>query len=262
MTERFREAQGNDAQGREAQGREAQGRETDRRFSSALAIRAQWGAAVDGVDILFEDQRIIVVDKPPGLLSQPGRQISDSLVERVRAARPQASGPMMMHRLDMDTSGVVVLGKDADAHRELSRQFERRIIFKRYRARLERVPQACGGRIALALRADVENRPMQKVNLVDGRPSLTLWRRIDSDSCEVIFHPLSGRTHQLRVHAADRRGLNNPIVGDRLYGTSSKRLMLHAESIGFRHPSTGLLTICTSPVNFDQSDASGTLQAP
>lgn len=234
----------------------------DEHTLSAVGRPSAWGANIADVGVIYEDEHIIVTDKPPGLLSQPGRQISDSLVERVRAAREDARGPMMMHRLDMDTSGVVILAKDEEGHRDLSRQFERREIFKRYRARLERSPEALGGRIVLPLRADVANRPKQAVCLDAGRASQTLWRCVDAGACEVVFHPLSGRTHQLRVHAADPRGLDNPIVGDRLYGTAGPRLMLHAESIGFRHPATGRSMLCNSPVRFDQAGASGPRHGP
>ena len=214
---------------------------------------------IEGLVIVHEDARILVVDKPSGLLSQPGREVSDSVVERIRAARPRASGPMMMHRLDMDTSGLLVLAKDADAHRSLSVQFERREIGKRYRARLERAPEGIGGRIDLPLRADAYDRPRQIVCLEGGRASRTLWRGLPSGkvdeavrSADVLFFPRSGRTHQLRVHAADPRGLGAPILGDRLYGDerSAPRLMLHAERLAFAHPDDGRRIVCHAPAPF------------
>ena len=241
--------------------------------------------AIEGLTIVHEDARIVVVDKPAGLLSQPGRTLSDSVVERVRAARPRARGPMMMHRLDMDTSGLLVLAKDAEAHRLLGMQFERREVHKRYRARLVRAPSGLGGRIALPLRLDPEDRPRQIVCLRDGRPSVTLWRLAGRDAraeagegtgdglddgggdglgagggagtaddpdgaVDVEFLPLSGRTHQLRVHAADPRGLGAPIVGDRLYGREGGRLMLHAEYLAFTHPDGTHRQVCRSPARF------------
>lgn len=239
------------------------------------AAGARFGDPIDGVPILHEDARLIVVDKPAGLLSQPGKRESDSVVERVRAARPSARGPLMMHRLDMDTSGVLVLAKDAEAHRALSAQFERREVGKRYRARLERPPPGLGGRIALPLRLDPERRPLQVVCLSAGRPSTTLWRvgagvadsrdgsraaprgangvALDDPGrrpVDVVLHPLSGRTHQLRVHAADPRGLDAPIVGDRLYGRAGARLMLHAERLAVRHPDDARWLIWRSEVPF------------
>lgn len=219
-----------------------------------------WGGPIDGLGIVHEDARVIVVDKPSGLLSQPGRTVSDSVVERVRAARPEARGPMMMHRLDMDTSGLLVLAKDVDAHRHLSGQFERREIGKTYRARLVAPAPALGGRIELPLRLDVERRPLQIVCTELGRTSVTLWRRLPGgDPRDVLFHPLTGRTHQLRVHAADPRGLGVPIVGDRLYGEAGPRLMLHAARLAFVHPETGRRQICTAKVSFD--DGTGILGA-
>ena len=217
---------------------------------------SEWGEPVEGVPIVHEDARVLVVDKPPGLLSQPGRQISDSVVERVRAARPEARGPLMMHRLDMDTSGLLVLAKDPDAHRLLSGQFERRDVVKRYRARLERPPRGLGGCIRLPLRLDRDDRPRQIVCLERGRASTTLWRRA-AGACDVVFMPLSGRTHQLRVHAADPRGLDAPIGGDRLYGPAGAgppagRLMLHAEYLAFTHPDGAHRQICHSVVPFER----------
>ena len=214
---------------------------------------------IEGLEIVHEDARLLVVDKPSGLLSQPGREVSDSVVERVGAARPRASGPLMMHRLDMDTSGLLVLAKDAEAHRLLSVQFERREVGKCYRARLERAPEGLGGRIDLPLRADADDRPRQRVCLEGGRASRTLWRRLPSGgedaaarSADVLFFPHSGRTHQLRVHAADPRGLGAPILGDRLYGDegSAPRLMLHAERLAFAHPDDGRRIVCRAPAPF------------
>ena len=216
------------------------------------------GSPIDGLIIVHEDARILVVDKPSGLLSQPGKSVSDSVVERVRAARPGASGPLMMHRLDMDTSGLLVLAKDAEAHRLLSMQFERREVSKRYRALLERVPAGLGGCIRLPLRADPDDRPRQIVCPERGRTSNTLWRRA-GDGPEVVFHPLSGRTHQLRVHAADPRGLDAPILGDRLYGRddSAARLMLHAEGLAFAHPGDNRRRVFLSAAPFGTGHAKG-----
>jgi len=222
--------------------------------TSPTAGRAEPGPAIESLRIVHEDDRIIVVDKPSGMLSQPGRTVEDSVVTRVRSARPEASGPLMMHRLDMDTSGLLVLAKDADAHRQLGLQFERREIGKRYRARLERAAPASGGRIDLPMRLDIENRPRQIVCLDAGRRSVTLWRRVPGgDPRDIVLMPLTGRTHQLRVHAADPRGLGVPIAGDRLYGPAPLppgRLLLHAERLAFRHPGTGARQICHAVAPF------------
>ncbi len=209
--------------------------------------------------VLHEDERIVVVDKPAGLLSQPGISVRDSVSVRVTEARPGAERVALVHRLDMDTSGVLVLAKDAAAHRVLSMQFERRTVAKRYRALLDGRPAAAGGTIALALRTDLEHRPRQIVDAARGRASLTAWmRRVQlppegiepgttdwPGATEVILLPRTGRSHQLRVHAADPRGLGLAIVGDRLYGSPGTRLCLHAERIAFDHPDDARrVTVC------------------
>jgi len=189
-----------------------------------------------GLVVLFEDEWLIAIDKPVGLLSQPGRSVSDSVSQRVRDGRPDARGSLMMHRLDMDTSGVILLAKSAVAHTHLQQQFERRQVHKRYRARLEREPRCRGGLITLPLRLNLDNRPYQIVCRTQGRQAITAWRRGDAHARDVILLPRTGRTHQLRVHAAARDGLDNPIRGDRLYGEESDRLYLHAERLVVRHP--------------------------
>ena len=230
--------------------------------------------------MLHEDARVLVVDKPPGLLSQPGVRVHDSVSARVVAARPDAGRVALVHRLDMDTSGVLLLAKDAAAHRELSAQFERRTVAKRYRALLERRPVAAGGTIALALRSDLDDRPRQIVDPERGRASTTTWFRRVQGECrdgapgadEVVLLPRTGRSHQLRVHAADPRGLGIPIRGDRLYGGSRgdgpaegvrgegagpdassglpERLCLHAERLAFFHPDDGRRCEVRAPVPF------------
>jgi len=192
--------------------------------------------------VLFEDESLIAIDKPVGLLSQPGRRVQDSVSQRVRDARPEARGSLMMHRLDMDTSGVILLAKSAPAHADLQQQFERRQVHKRYRARLARPARSAGGLISLPLRLDTDRRPFQIVCPTQGRAASTAWRRIVPDDghpdagCDVVLLPRTGRTHQLRVHAAASHGLDNPIRGDRLYGVEADRLYLHAERLVVRHP--------------------------
>lgn len=204
----------------------------------------------ESLDVLYEDEWLIAIDKPTGLLSQPGISVEDSVATRVKFARPEATGSMMVHRLDMDTSGIILLAKDAATHRDLQQQFERRETFKRYRALLERAPSGAAGRIVLPLRLDTERRPYQIVDTALGRPSETAWYvPRGAEAGEILFLPRTGRTHQLRVHAADARGLDNPIRGDRLYGRQGGRLYLHAERLGFRHPASGIdcLLIARAP---------------
>ena len=208
-------------------------------------------APISGLSIVYEDPSLIVVDKPSGMLSQPGRTEPDSVLTRVRQARPHATGPMLVHRLDMDTSGILILAKTRSVHRYLQQQFERRQISKRYRAILSRSPEGLGGCIQLPLRLDIDNRPRQVMCTSHGKPSTTLWRR-DSGKheCGVVLYPITGRTHQLRVHLAHPKGLGIAIVGDRLYGKPSCRLMLHAEYLGLMHPITGTWLCINSPAPF------------
>lgn len=192
---------------------------------------------MDSLSLVFEDQYVLVVNKPAGVLSQPGKTMDGSVATQIRAAYPDATGTMLVHRLDMDTSGLMVLAKTAEAQRALQRQFEQRLISKTYIAELTSKPTGIGGRVELPLRVDIEDRPRQIVCFEHGKYADTLWRRIDGTRIE--FTPITGRTHQLRVHAAHPLGLNACIVGDRLYGTAAQRLRLHAQSLGFVHPDTG-----------------------
>lgn len=175
---------------------------------------------IPGLPIVHEDETLVVVDKPSGMLSQPGRTVFDSVVTRVQQARPESTGPMLVHRLDMDTSGLLLLAKTRNAHRTLQQQFEHRRIGKRYIARLVRPPAAMGGRIHLPLRLDIANRPHQIVCHVHGKSSTTLWHRCSlDDPHRICLYPLTGRTHQLRVHMAHPAGLGTAIRGDRLYSS-------------------------------------------
>jgi tRNA pseudouridine32 synthase/23S rRNA pseudouridine746 synthase len=189
-----------------------------------------------------------VIEKPAGLLSVPGRGDGKSVcVESLaRSAFPHAAGPIIVHRLDMETSGLMVLGLDREAHRALSRQFIHRKVGKSYVALLDGIVEGDQGAIELPLIVDWPNRPRQIVDSTRGKPSRTLWRVIDRDLAvgitRVEFRPMTGRTHQLRVHAATPRdlgGLGCPILGDSLYGdrTRASRLMLHANHLAFWQPS-------------------------
>lgn len=197
-----------------------------------------------GLEVVLEHERFVVVNKPSGLLSVqgkgPGKE--DCVVSRVRAMYPRATGSVVVHRLDWETSGVMVLAMDAEAHRRLGRQFEKRIVRKTYVAVVGGVPGEASGEIRLPVRPDWSNRPYQIVDEVGGREAVTAWRvlwteRRDGVECARIeFKPRTGRTHQLRVHAA--KGLGMAILGDPLYGDvdSAERLLLHASCLEFWEP--------------------------
>jgi len=204
------------------------------------------------LDILLEDDYLLVVDKPAGLLSQPGLKVKDSVSERIRVMRPQATGSLLVHRLDMDTSGLLLLAKSARIHRDLQQQFERRLVGKRYDAVLSRPLLGQGGRIDLPLRLDINNRPRQIVCTCHGKASTTVWRisGANDSNDRVVLFPKTGRTHQLRVHMADPLGLNNPIAGDRLYGQCAERMLLHASMLTFTHPVSGNVLRIHSQVPF------------
>ena len=195
-----------------------------------------------GLDILYLDQEIVVVSKPAGLLSVPGRgeDKQDCVVNRVKRLYPDCIDNPAVHRLDMDTSGIQVLALTKESHRFLSMEFESRRVHKKYTALLDGIIRSSGGILALPFRLDPENRPYQVYDPVQGRLCITLWKRLSvyDGKTLVEFTPLTGRTHQLRVSSASPKGLGVPIVGDRLYGTrkESQRLMLHAGYISFTHP--------------------------
>ena len=188
--------------------------------------------------IVFEDEYLAIVNKPAEFLSVPGKNISDSVYERVRTLYPKATGPLIVHRLDMSTSGLMLIAKTKEVHQHLQSQFLKRTVKKRYVALLDGIIKIPSGEINLPLRVDLDDRPRQLVCNDYGKPALTHFETIDTKKrrTKVYFYPVTGRTHQLRVHAAHPLGLNTPIVGDDLYGTKGERLHLHAESITFRHP--------------------------
>jgi tRNA pseudouridine32 synthase/23S rRNA pseudouridine746 synthase len=188
--------------------------------------------------VVFEDAWLAVVDKPCGLLSVPGRSgaLTDSVLVRVRARAPAAT---VVHRLDLDTSGLMIVAKDAATHAALQRGFAERVIDKRYVAWLDGVVSGDSGVVSLPLRVDVDDRPRQIHDPVHGKAAVTEWRVLErGDRTLVAFTPRTGRTHQLRVHAAHPLGIGVPIVGDRLYGVAGERLMLHAQALAFVHPRT------------------------
>ncbi|MBS1121865.1 MAG: Pseudouridine synthase [Deltaproteobacteria bacterium] len=202
--------------------------------------------AVDQPRVVFEDRWLVVVDKPCGLLSVPGRSgaLRDSVVVRLKQRYPDATGPLLVHRLDLDTSGLLLAAKDRETHAALQAMFARREIEKRYVAWLEAPVDGDHGVIELALRVDVDDRPRQIHDPVHGKAAITEWRVLErtASRTRVALVPRTGRTHQLRVHAAHALGLGAPIAGDPLYARASapeERMLLHAEAIGFVHPRTG-----------------------
>lgn len=193
-------------------------------------------------EILFIDEHIIVVDKPSGMLSVPGRTKAVSLLEWLRDR--YSEGVESCHRLDMDTSGIMVYARSVRDKAEMERQFAAREVRKFYRARLEGGPwnHAMKGTIVLPLALDYYDRPRQMVDHESGKPAVTKYEVLEilpDGTVDVLFQPLTGRSHQIRVHSAHSRGLGHPIVGDRLYGGQGQRLMLRACGIAFRHPATG-----------------------
>lgn len=209
--------------------------------------------ASDEPRTLFEDRYLAIVVKPVGLLSVPGRgDLVDSVQTRLRARYPTATGPLVVHRLDLDTSGVLVVAKTQETYVALQRLFSERAIDKRYIAWLDGDVAGEAGTIELPLRVDLDDRPRQVVDQVHGKPAVTDWHVLarEGGRTRVALSPRTGRAHQLRMHAAHPRGLGLPIVGDRLYGRPDTRLMLHAESIGFVHPHTHERLDWNSPAPF------------
>jgi len=204
------------------------------------------------IEILFEDDNMVVINKPPHLLSVPGKKIKDSVFTRMKSKFPDATGPLLAHRLDMSTSGLMLISKSLEVHRILQKQFTDRTIEKRYIALLDGHLEEKSGIIDLPLRVDLDHRPRQIVCDTYGKPARTKWSVVEStEQCtRIYFHPITGRTHQLRVHASHPDGLNCPIVGDDLYGVPNNRLHLHAESITFTHPITQERIHFQSPPDF------------
>ncbi|UJF18974.1 pseudouridine synthase [Vibrio sp. SS-MA-C1-2] len=188
--------------------------------------------------IIYQDEALLIVNKPAEFLSVPGKQINDSVYHRIKIQFPEATGPLIVHRLDMSTSGLMVLALTKESHKNLQQQFIKRTVEKRYLARLEGTIIQSEGYISLPLRVDLEDRPKQLVCYQHGRQAETYWqvKGIVDGKTDIYLYPKTGRTHQLRVHCAHQLGLNTPIIGDDLYGTRERRLHLHAESLSFDHP--------------------------
>ncbi|SDQ19963.1 RluA family pseudouridine synthase [Flagellimonas zhangzhouensis] len=197
-------------------------------------------AAEKQLEILFEDEHLVVVNKPTGMLSVPGRYIKDSVKTRILEQYPEANGPIIVHRLDQDTSGIMIVTLSKKANKLLQQQFLERTIHKTYFAVLEKPIEEIKGVIDLPLILDINNRPMQMVSYEHGKPALTHYEVIKKTASQTLIklNPITGRSHQLRVHCAHKLGLHIPMVGDNLYGTPSDRLYLHAQQVEFTHPMT------------------------
>lgn len=193
------------------------------------------------LEILFEDEWLLVVNKPAGLATVPGKAASDSLYDRLKESYPDATGPLVVHRLDMATSGLLLAAKTKAVHQHLQAQFKNRTIRKRYIALVDGDVRPTEGTIELPLCPDSLDRPRQRVDPIHGKPAVTAYQVLEQAAgrTRIAFYPSTGRTHQLRVHAAHISGLHCPIVGDTLYGKKADRLYLHAEYLEFTHPATG-----------------------
>ena len=204
------------------------------------------------LNIVYEDQWLLIINKPAGMLSVPGKERQTSIYDLVRKAYPEAEGPMIVHRLDMATSGLLIIAKDKKTHQHLQAQFKNRSIRKKYIALLDGIVPEDEGTIELPLCPNPLDRPRQMVDTQYGKPAITYYQVLERTDkyTRIAFSPHTGRTHQLRVHAAHPSGLHCPIIGDELYGKKDKRLYLHAESIEFTHPVNGQSMCITKKADF------------
>lgn len=224
-------------------------------------------ATILGLDIIYRDDEVVIVNKPAGLLSVPGRgpEKQDCVATRLRRLFPHCIEQPSVHRLDMDTSGLLILALTEKAHRHLSIQFMNRKVQKEYIALVDGVVTGERGTIELAFRYDPEHKPRQTYDPVLGKVGITEWEKIRVEAygeqgrlvSRIRFIPITGRTHQLRLHSMHTRGLGFPIVGDRLYGRDEGgRLMLHASSIVFTHPETKVRMEFTVEPDFSHTPSS------
>lgn len=204
------------------------------------------------LNIVYEDQWLLIINKPAGMLSVPGKERQTSIYDLVRKAYPEAEGPMIVHRLDMATSGLLIIAKDKKTHQHLQAQFKNRSIRKKYIALLDGIVPEDESTIELPLCPNPLDRPRQMVDTQYGKPAITYYQVLERTDkyTRIAFYPHTGRTHQLRVHAAHPSGLHCPIIGDELYGKKDKRLYLHAESIEFTHPVNGQSMCITKKADF------------
>ena len=222
------------------------------------------------VEVLYEDEEVLVINKPSGLLSVPSRDSQVSVIDWLKFRYPnnvtvQNNHPAPVHRLDQDTSGVLIIAKSREGLSNLQTQFYNHTVRKTYIALLDGRPEHDSGMITLPLRKDPIDSPRQIVDYEHGKRSITRYQvlQVEKNITRILFYPETGRTHQLRMHAAHQDGLNCPIIGDKLYGHQHlfvqpsgyqsllwPRLMLHANSIDFIHPATGHHMHIECPVPF------------
>ena len=204
------------------------------------------------IDIIYEDDDIAVINKPHEFLSVPGKSVSDSVYLRMRHRYPEATGPLLVHRLDMSTSGIMLIAKNKESHKAIQKQFIKRKVNKKYVAILDGLISDTEGEIKLPLRVDLDDRPRQLVCYEHGKMAHTYYEVVEvvGERTKIHFYPITGRTHQLRVHAAHSLGLDTAILGDDLYGKVSERLFLHASYIKFKHPTSGKVVEIECPDDF------------
>ena len=205
------------------------------------------------LEIVYEDPWLSVINKPAGMLSVPGKEDAVSVYSLMREQYPEADGPLTVHRLDMATSGLMLIAKTKRVHQNLQAQFKNRLVRKRYVALLEGVVPKDKGTVDLPLCLNPLDRPRQMVHTEHGKPAITDYQvleRLDGKRTRIAFYPHTGRTHQLRIHAAHPLGLHCPIIGDELYGEKADRLYLHAEYLEFTHPITGETVRITKEAEF------------
>ena len=205
------------------------------------------------LEIVYEDPWLSVINKPAGMLSVPGKEDAVSVYSLMREQYPEADGPLTVHRLDMATSGLMLIAKTKRLHQNLQAQFKNRLVRKRYVALLEGIVPKDKGTVDLPLCLNPLDRPRQMVHTEHGKPAITDYQvleRLDGKRTRIAFYPRTGRTHQLRIHAAHPLGLHCPIIGDELYGEKADRLYLHAEYLEFTHPITGETVRITKEAEF------------
>lgn len=205
------------------------------------------------LEIVYEDPWLSVINKPAGMLSVPGKEDAVSVYSLMREQYPEADGPLTVHRLDMATSGLMLIAKTKRVHQNLQAQFKNRLVRKRYVALLEGIVPKDKGTVDLPLCLNPLDSPRQMVHTEHGKPAITDYQvleRLDGKRTRIAFYPRTGRTHQLRIHAAHPLGLHCPIIGDELYGEKADRLYLHAEYLEFTHPITGETVRITKEAEF------------
>lgn len=205
------------------------------------------------LEIVYEDPWLSVINKSAGMLSVPGKEDAVSVYSLMREQYPEADGPLTVHRLDMATSGLMLIAKTKRVHQNLQAQFKNRLVRKRYVALLEGIVPKDKGTVDLPLCLNPLDRPRQMVHTEHGKPAITDYQvleRLDGKRTRIAFYPRTGRTHQLRIHAAHPLGLHCPIIGDELYGEKADRLYLHAEYLEFTHPITGETVRITKEAEF------------